>query len=251
MAHYQQLKFVEICKSVFPNNFSNANVIEIGSWNLNGGIRGNFNSCNYVGVDVASGPGVDLVCFGQDIGLESNSFDTAISCECFEHNEHWVETFCNMIRLLKPGGICIITCASVGRGEHGTSRCAANFSLTSKDLGIDYYRNLDGSDFTKSMLLHNFQTYSLSVNIFSKDLYFIGVKKSITESQDKNNQLILTVRRLIGNIKTEDKDLSYWSFMKFQVSWVTRYLLAKSLGETRYHNLIWFMKNKFLSKYNS
>ena len=85
-------------------------------------VPGFFSNCEYIGVDIAEGPGVDVVCKGQNLQYESAAFDVVVSCECFEHNPFWKETFTNMVRMLKPGGICLITCATLGRKEHGTKR---------------------------------------------------------------------------------------------------------------------------------
>jgi 2-polyprenyl-3-methyl-5-hydroxy-6-metoxy-1,4-benzoquinol methylase len=49
-------------------------------------------------------------------------FDVVISCEVMEHNPFWVATLTNMIRLLKPGGLLVMSCATIGRKEHGTAR---------------------------------------------------------------------------------------------------------------------------------
>ena len=77
-----------------------------------------FSNCEYIGVDIAEGPGVDVVCKGQNLQYESAAFDVVVSCECFEHNPFWKETFTNMLRMLKPVEICLITCATLGRKEH-------------------------------------------------------------------------------------------------------------------------------------
>ena len=52
-----------------------------------------------------------------DIALPTASFDVVISCECFEHNPYWRETFLNMTRVLRPGGLFVLTCATTGRAR--------------------------------------------------------------------------------------------------------------------------------------
>lgn len=34
-------------------------------------------------------------------------YDITISCNCFEHNPYWRETFLNMHRMTKEGGLCL------------------------------------------------------------------------------------------------------------------------------------------------
>ncbi len=152
MAHFQQLQFVREVKAGLPSFFSNKKVLEIGSWDVNGSVRSNFSNCDYIGVDIAEGTGVDLVSKGEDLTLADNEFDVVISCECFEHNFEWVKTFNNMIRMLKPDGLCVVTCATLGRSEHGTKRTNADASLTALNNFPHYYCNLSIMDFKKILI---------------------------------------------------------------------------------------------------
>ncbi len=79
-------------------------MLEIGSLDVNGTVRQHFEKCDYRGLDVAEGPGVDIVCQAQDYDAPIGSFDTVVCCEVMEHNPHWAETFANMLRLCQPGG---------------------------------------------------------------------------------------------------------------------------------------------------
>ena len=115
MAHPEQTGFIRLMRDfVFP---SSGSVLEIGSYQVNedGRLRAIFSGCSYTGVDLVEGPGVDIVASGHEVNLPSDSFDVALSAECFEHNPLWRETFANMYRMTKPGGVVIITCASKGR----------------------------------------------------------------------------------------------------------------------------------------
>lgn len=171
MAHKQQFDFVESVRSKFPDNFYKAKVLEIGSLNINGTIRDLFVDCDYLGVDVGEGKDVDLVCLGQDLDHPDQTYDTTISCECFEHNPDWEETFLNMHRMTKIGGLVIFSCATTGRPEHGTSRCSpADAPL----ISWDYYRNLTEQDFNVDGM---FSEHQFSTNTGTHDLYFYGVKK--------------------------------------------------------------------------
>lgn len=172
-----------------PNNFNGAQVLEVGSLDINGSVRRFFTDCNYVGIDVGPGSGVDLVCQGQDFSGPSDSFDTVISCECLEHNPFWLETFHNMVRVCKPGGLVLMTCASVGRGEHGTARTAPDHSPLTVMQGWNYYKNLSERDLrSKLPLEHWFTDFASWTNWREFDLYFAGIKKTAQfNSQDNSS----------------------------------------------------------------
>lgn len=178
MSHPQQMSFVSFVKGTFPSRFKEKKVLEVGSLNINGSVRQFFDDCQYIGIDVGPGPGVDIVCPGQEYNAPDGTFDTVISCECFEHNPFWVETFRNMLRLCKDDGLIIMTCATTGRPEHGTERTTPKDSPLTIAKGWNYYRNLTKEDFYDTFnLTALFSEFQFSTNEQSKDLYFWGVKK--------------------------------------------------------------------------
>lgn len=178
MAHQQQFEFIDKVKKEFPKYFSNQKVLEVGSLNVNGSVRQFFIDCDYLGLDVGPGPDVDLVAMGDEYDSPDSSYDVVISCECLEHNPKWVETFRNMIRLTKPRGAVIMTCATTGRAEHGTTRVSPLDSPLTIKLGWEYYRNLTVADFEEHFNFRElFENHEFIVNISSRDLYFFGIKK--------------------------------------------------------------------------
>jgi SAM-dependent methyltransferase len=173
MAHPEQRVFFELTKQRFPQYFTGVSVLEIGSLNINGTVRDFYNTDRYLGVDVSDGPGVDMVAQGQNLAFPDNSFDVAVSAECFEHNPHWLETFVNMHRIATK--FVIFTCATDGRPEHGTTRTTPEDSPFTLDW--DYYRNLTELDFTSNLDLDSmFNQHEFTVNHDSHDLYFWGIK---------------------------------------------------------------------------
>ena len=177
MAHSQQAEFVGIVKRHLPLYFSGGRVIEMGSLDINGSVRGHFNAAEYVGVDLAPGPGVDLVCSSHEVDLPPGSFDCAISLECFEHNPFWVETFLNMLRLTRGDGLVLMTCATTGRREHGTPRSSPESSPFTVARGWSYYRNLDERDFGGRIdFAACFSDWRFIVAYESYDLYFVGLR---------------------------------------------------------------------------
>ncbi len=153
MAHQQQLKFVSLVEKYLLRDNENNKILEIGSHDVNGSLRQLFSSSEYTGIDLSPGIGVDVVASGHEVGFQDDSFDMTISCECFEHNPYWVETFNNMYRMTKKTGLLVVTCASRGRFEHGTTRTTPNHSPGTKDVGWNYYRNLNEKDFESSFKL--------------------------------------------------------------------------------------------------
>ena len=184
MAHPEQQEFLSLIKRHFPSWFSKKRVIEIGSLNINGSVRDNFDDCDYTGVDIGKGTGVDLVKPGQLVDFPSESMDVALSCECLEHNPFWVETMSNMFRMVKPGGLVIMSCASTGRKEHGTMRTNTKSAspLTVME-GWEYYRNVSAKDVECTFNLGWwFSDYDLRSNYQSIDTYFVGLKKPVEAS---------------------------------------------------------------------
>ena len=177
VAHYSQFVFFKEVKTLFPNHFVNTSVVEMGSLNINGSVRRLFDSPNnYVGIDLGEGKDVDVVCRGEEYDAPDESFDVAISAECFEHNPQWAETFENMYRLTKKGGLITFTCASTGRPEHGTSR-TTNADSPFTD---DYYRNLTEGHFRP--LVDKLGFYGVYFEYYrpTRDLYFWGIKRGIS-----------------------------------------------------------------------
>ena len=179
MAHYQQLQFVLRVKEGFPEFFRNCRVLEVGSWDVTGTVRNLFLDCAYTGADVAPGPGVDVVSQAQDLDLPTNYFDVVLSCECFEHNSFWLESFVNMIRMLRPGGLLFLSCGAKGRVEHGTRRRSPNQSLTTQ-IGLpDYYRNLSAANFRSRLPLDkHFACHGFVEGRYYRDLCFVGIKRA-------------------------------------------------------------------------
>jgi len=184
MAHLDQFDFINLVKRHFPGSFEKVDVLEIGSLDINGSVRSCFAPNRYIGVDVAHGPGVDEVCQGQLVGHPSGTFDVVISCECMEHNPFWVETVANMFRMAKPGGLVIVSCATTGRAEHGTTRTSGSDSPLSIGIGWEYYRNISLAMFRRTFNLHYwFDSYLLVANWDHCDLYFVGIKKPAPQGQ--------------------------------------------------------------------
>lgn len=118
----------KICLAFGVNNLlrsdiENKDVLEIGSYNVNGSIKGHIMSLKpktYIGTDMREGPNVDLVCDVDDVlsKFGKGSFDLIVSMDAFEHIEHWKKAVSNLKNVCKPNGKILITTVSKGYGKH-------------------------------------------------------------------------------------------------------------------------------------
>jgi len=178
MSHPEQIGFFSAVAAANEALVDDANVLEIGSYDVNGSVRNVFaRAKSYVGVDLDAGPGVDLVGFGHEVDHPDASYDVTISGECFEHDPYWRETLSNMVRMTRPGGLVVFSCASRGRPEHGTRRSDKTLSPGTQAIGLDYYRNLNPKDFLENLplgaMFTEFQFWYLPTHF---DLYFAGIR---------------------------------------------------------------------------
>lgn len=180
--HWQAFSFIQTVKSCLPQYFFQNKVVEFGSACVNYSIAELFElPNNYIGVDLISGNGVDIICDAKIVML-GNNFDVSISCECFEHNPYYLETFMNMVNHVRAGGLVLFTCATTGRPEHGTSRTTPEQSPGTTAVGWDYYQNIVEQDFPQEYLKNVFSAYHFFTNSESQDLYFIGIKKGVEQT---------------------------------------------------------------------
>jgi len=178
MAHHQQLTWVRgITKLLGFDRDADLRVIEIGSYAVNGAVRPFFAASDYVGVDFVEGPGVDVVADVREVDLGRGTFDVAISCNAFEHDPGWRETFMAMIDLVKPGGFVIMVCASRGFPEHGTRRTTPSHSPGTRETLPTHYRNVLPGEVKRLRLDATFDEVAVSYNVYARDLYVLGRKR--------------------------------------------------------------------------
>jgi hypothetical protein len=157
------------------------NVVELGSYDVNGSIRNIIDLSEYIGVDLIPGPNVDWVGHAHNFESEKQ-FSLVISSEALEHDENWQLTFTNMIKLCNStdpnsAGYIIFTCASRGIPEHGTSRSDISLSPGTSKIGSNYYGNLEKRDFIENFDFDSiFQEYAFISNNITFDLYFVGAR---------------------------------------------------------------------------
>lgn len=184
--HAEIMDFCRRVRSLTPRHFRGCHVLEVGSYIANGSVRDLFEACDYLGVDVSEGPGVDRVCAAHDLQEPDESFDTVISTQALEHDLHYQKTVPKMIQLLRPGGLLVMTCATGCSWEHGTRQHGAADSLTSRFPGYwgDYYKNVSEEAFleavgkTPDMVFSQWEVKTEINSAGGQDLLFYGVKLS-------------------------------------------------------------------------
>lgn len=142
-------------------------VIEIGSRDINGGVRDLFSHAVYIGVDVAPGPGVDRVADGAT-WEPMGDVDCVVCCETLEHAANAREIVRNCVKMLDKGGTLIITAAGPGRDPHSAI-----------DLDpirdTEYYRNIDPDDLRGWIDLPDCEVVDASTRGYT-DVYAVAVK---------------------------------------------------------------------------
>ncbi|MEM9304322.1 MAG: class I SAM-dependent methyltransferase [Pseudomonadota bacterium] len=234
MAHWEQLELVRRVRDAYPEFFQGTRVLEVGSGEIVGSVRAFFEDCEYLGVDVTPGPGVDLACPGQEVDRPTGAFDVVVSCECFEHNPYWRESFINMLRMLRPGGLCIVSSAMTGRQEHGTQRMDPGATLAEEPDYVEYYHNLRPRDLLRAVdpALH-FEAWVNHPNIYRKDLYFVALKRGAeAEHLARFDRLAEQVRSV-----REERPLTVGKALRRWLDYLLKRGFVGVFGEQAFHDL--------------
>jgi hypothetical protein len=141
-------------------------VLEFGSRNVNGSCRPLFPGAEYVGIDIADGPGVDVVCPAESFTGDGRLFDCVVCTEVLEHTAAGREICANAFRLLNHGGAFIVTCATTGRAPHS----AIDGNQVREG---EYYLNVTKDAMAKWLAI--FRKVSM-VDSVPCDLYAIAIK---------------------------------------------------------------------------
>lgn len=178
MSHQAQRDYFAGLAAKYPTYFERVKVLDCGSLDVNGSLRPLFVDCEYVGLDFRAGKNVDLVSKVHIAPLADGSFDTVVSAEMLEHDEHWADSLLRMHALLRPGGLLAISCAGPTRKEHGTRKHGGKNGLYG--TGPDYYRNLTPAMICSVLGAGSgtaFSTFEAGGTPDGRDTHFAGFKR--------------------------------------------------------------------------
>lgn len=184
--HIEARAFLDSVKLAYPSFFTYVRALDVGGGDINGNNRSYFDiTSEYNSNDVTDAPNVTIVGTTASLTFPNGHFDTIISSECFEHDMEYEASLNNIVRMLKPGGMFVFTCASTGRPEHGTLATSPNDAYTTKANlpgWSTYYKNLTADDVCDAISCDNTFMYSFFNNYISHDLYFVGFKVPTKEN---------------------------------------------------------------------
>lgn len=138
-----------------------ARVLEIGGRNINGSVRPLFGDAAYTSLDIAPGPGVDVVADAAS-WKAPQTFDAVVCCEVLEHTASAPAIVATAGQAVKRGGWVIITAACPPRAPHSASDGGP---LTADE----FYANIDPSDLAD--WLGAIGTHEVTVDHQAGDVY--------------------------------------------------------------------------------
>ena len=102
-----------------------AHILEVGSADVNGGVRDLFDGHSYTGIDHEAADGVDIVASSHDLTdlFERDTFDLVLCLEMLEHDTNPWDTIAEICEVTKPGGKVILTARGNGFPEHNRPDC--------------------------------------------------------------------------------------------------------------------------------
>jgi SAM-dependent methyltransferase len=127
--HEAAWRFVERVATVLPRR---RRVVEFGSYNVNGSVRGLFPGAWSIGVDARPGVGVDVVADASQ-WQPLRPVDCVACCEVLEYCAAAEQLCHNAHSILSPGGVFVVTCASELRAPHG---------VDGGEVGGQFYRGV-------------------------------------------------------------------------------------------------------------
>lgn len=113
--HDTAYKFGQLFYEQYIPKNHNVHIVEIGSQNVNGGLREIFTTpyTHFVGLDFVEGPGVDHVLDNPyKVPYDDGTLEVILCSSVLEHCDMFWLLFLDMVRALKPGGLIYINAPS-------------------------------------------------------------------------------------------------------------------------------------------
>lgn len=170
--HKEVRRYCQKIKAEHPLFFTNADVLDCGSLDINGNNRYLFENSRYTGIDIVQGKNVDIISRIHEFDTPL-VYDCVISTEMLEHDENYALSLNTMFNCTVPGGLLLITAAGQGRPEHGT------FENKPQDspLTRNYYQNVDVLMLLCGLDLTQFSWFNITY--VKTDIQFAGIKKQL------------------------------------------------------------------------
>lgn len=191
MSHPAQREFCLSVRDKFPRHFIDikvrkgiyrcVRVADCGSLDINGNNRYLFMNPVYYGADIGLGKNVDFVSLIHELPIPNDLFDVVICTETLEHDMHYKKSIPHMVKLLRPGGLLIITCGSDKREIHGVKgNREADSPFTVKIPGWDeWFHGISDTELVEILEPdEHFEQWEVSLDRGELDLNFWGIKKS-------------------------------------------------------------------------
>jgi SAM-dependent methyltransferase len=112
--HQEAFEFVREVLAELP---APRTVVELGGRDFNGSVRGLFEPTSYLSVDLLPGKSVDVVADAAEFEPPEPP-DLVVCCEVLEHTPAADRIVRNAVRMLAPGGVLLVTCATDPRAPH-------------------------------------------------------------------------------------------------------------------------------------
>lgn len=144
-------------------------VVEIGGRNINGGVREFFPAAEYINTDIEEGKGVDVVADGAEYEPPWEP-DTVVCCEVLEHAEQAEAIIANAHRMLRPGGLLILTAAAPPREVHSGWDGGPHLF---KD---EFYRNVEPDELARWLSIFGARV-KVEYDSEHGDIYAVAVKE--------------------------------------------------------------------------
>lgn len=165
--HPQAYEFVAAAKIAFVEG-EPEQVVELGSYNVNGSVRPLFERSHYIGVDSRPGKGVDIVADATE-WAEAENVDVVITTEMLEHCTKPKAVIANARKVLKAGGLFIATMAAPERKPHSCDGAP----VVPPD---EHYANIE-PDELRGWLARGWEILDLQHYPDRGDLYVVARKK--------------------------------------------------------------------------
>lgn len=128
----------------------NGHTLDIGSFDVNGNVR---QWCKeYTGLDMRSGPNVDIVANSHSIPFPDEKFDNVVWLETIEHDSAFWLTLAESKRVLKPGGKLVITAPKTTVAHHSYPDDYWRFYKSAVELFYDGFQSVKIDESNEAIL---------------------------------------------------------------------------------------------------